>query len=545
MRIFLRAFVVLLLIGSAVSVTAQDSLFAFVNKQSSRAVPKAVNNHKYETAKKLYDQLIQARGDSRKPAPEFIMNQGERYVAWMNPFKNEIGLEETAYDVCAQMGADSLNAMAALLAHEITHYYESHDWSRSFVHANEKLSVSEKIEELDEGLKFEVQADYLGGMLAISAGYNTYHIFDKFLNQAYRAYDLPEEIDGYPSLQERLRMSANTAERLQKLHTVYQMANLLTLLEAHHTADQYFQYILSQFQSYEVYNNAGVNACLAALQLIPSQDLPFIFPLELDINSRLEGLNSRAIEDPEKQKAELLKKAESWFKNAIELTPEAPVAYLNLSIVYTLQGEWLDATFWASKALALSQQSDRFKQAADAQISLGIIAAIQGKTDEAKTQFTLALSGNRLLAQTNLARMEASEPSSPIVFGPARGVETIESVVLVDILEDPQFTNTSELPKGVLCGKQTLDQSDLLIHYARDGAEHALFQQTCRSYPGTTQKGIRLGDPAERVIEAYGEPVKTLELPAGRCFSYPEQRLLFRFDDQEKVQQWIVYSAQL
>lgn len=522
---------------------AQDSLFAFVHSQTSRALPKAVIGHKYETAKQLYDKLIQARGDSRKPVPKFIMNQGERYVAWMNPFTTEIGLEETAYDVCVQMGADSLNAMAALLAHEITHYYENHDWSRNFVRSNKDLSVSTKIEELDEALKFEVQADYLGGILAISAGYNTYRVFDQFLNQAYVAYDLPEEIEGYPDLQERLKMSAKTAERLKQLHNVYQMANLLTLLEAHEMADQYYQYLLTDYQSYEVYNNAGVNACLAALQLTPAKDLPFIFPLELDINSRLDGLNSRAVQDPEKRKAALLKDATSWFKNAIDMAPEKPIAYLNLSIVYTLQKEWLDATFWASKALALSQKSEQPKQAADAQIALGIIAGIQGKVEEAKTQFTFALTGNRPLAQTNLSRLEGPNPAPILVTAPAQGVEMIDSILLDEVMEDPQFTITSELPNDVLCGKQLLEQSELLIHYAEDGAKYILFHQTYPGYSGTTRKGIQLGDSADDIRQTYGEPVHTLELPGGRCLRYPEEKLLFIMNDQNQLQQWIVYIA--
>jgi tetratricopeptide (TPR) repeat protein len=443
------------------------------------------------------------------------------------------------------MGADSLNAMAALLAHEITHYYENHDWSRNFVRSNKDLSVSSKIEALNEGLKFEVQADYLGGILAISAGYNTYRVFDQFLNQAYVAYDLPEEIEGYPDLQERLTMSAKTAERLKQLHNVYDMANLLTLLEAHEKADQYYQYLLTDYQSYEVYNNAGVNACLAALQLTPDKELPFLFPLELDMSSRLDGLNTRAVQDPEKRKAALLKDATSWFKNAIEMAPEKPIAYLNLSIVYTLQKEWLDATFWASKALALSQKSGQPKQAADAQIALGIIAGSQGKLDEAKTQFTFALAGNRSLAQTNLSRIEGPAPSPPLITKPARGVEMIDSIILVDIMEDPQFTITSELPNEVFCGKQFLDHSELLLHYAQDGAEYILFHRTCPSYAGTTQKGIRLGDTADDIQLVYGEPVTTLELPSGRCLAYPEQKLLFLLDDKNLLTQWIVYTTHL
>lgn len=45
----------------------------------------------------------------------------------MDPDKIQIGLEEKAYDICISFGADSLNALAALLGHELVHYFEKHD----------------------------------------------------------------------------------------------------------------------------------------------------------------------------------------------------------------------------------------------------------------------------------------------------------------------------------------------------------------------------------------------------------------------------------
>lgn len=541
------SFILVLLFGLGTAdrqLCAQDSLFAYVsNRQNTRLPSDPVPEHKIETAEQLYEALIQARGDQRLPVPKFVMNKGRRYVAWMNPFRTEIGLEEAAYDVCVQLGADSLNAMAALLAHEITHYYEKHNWSRSFVQTNKQLTVSTKIEELDEGLKFEVQADYLGGILAITAGYNTYHVLDQFLRLAYQAYDLPEVVDGYPSLDERVLMSTNTADRLRQLHSVYQTANLLTILEEHELADDYYQFILKDYHSYEVYNNAGVNACRAALQLIKPEAMPFVFPLELDMSSRLDGLNTRFVKDADARIEELLKTAAGRFKNAIELAPEEASAYLNLALVYTLQEEWLDANYHANKALAASRKSGQLKQTADAQIALGIIAALQGEEADARTQFTLALAGNEVLARTNLAALDETPDAQAVARPPAHGVETIEDLMLDAFLEAPDLSVTTDLGGEVYCGKQSLDHSQLFLHYANEGAEYVLFHETAPNYSGKTREGIQLGDRRADIVQAYGDPAKVLELKRGWCLVYPEQKLLFLLNEQKLLQQWIVYAT--
>lgn len=147
---------------------AQDSLFAFVdNPFSRRFAPEPVEGYKLEVAQRIFDDLVKTRGSFRMPVPELVMNTGRRYMAWMHPGKRQIGLEEQAYDICASLGEDSLNALAAMLSHEIIHYYENHDWKRNFINQNDGLEAAEQLEQLSDGLKYKTQADYFGGVLAI------------------------------------------------------------------------------------------------------------------------------------------------------------------------------------------------------------------------------------------------------------------------------------------------------------------------------------------------------------------------------------------
>ena len=147
----------------------EDGIFAYVQNRNGKGPASNVAAYKLSVTSSVFRKLLEARGDFRMPPPELVMNDGQLYVAWMNSKKEQVGLEEKAYDLCATFGADSLNALAALLAHELTHYYEKHDWTRHFSRANANTEAGAQLAKLEEGLKLEVQSDYLGGFLALSA----------------------------------------------------------------------------------------------------------------------------------------------------------------------------------------------------------------------------------------------------------------------------------------------------------------------------------------------------------------------------------------
>jgi hypothetical protein len=209
----------------------EEHMFAFVQNIKGKSAMAAPKQYKYRVAREVFDKLLQARGDFRQAAPGFIMNNGEQFVAWMNPREVQIGIEEKAYDICIGFGADSLNALAALISHELVHYFEKHDWNRHFATQNKQLETTKKIDDLAlaEGIKHEAQADYLGGFLAHTAGYQVMGLMPQLLAKVYAAYQLPSQISGYPSLEDRVAISRNTMEQLKQLVVVYETAGLLSL----------------------------------------------------------------------------------------------------------------------------------------------------------------------------------------------------------------------------------------------------------------------------------------------------------------------------
>lgn len=531
---------------TALPMAAQDSVFAFINRPgASRLQPRLVQDYKFEVAERVFNQLIRARGSSRLPAPTFIMNTGRRYMAWMHASKRQIGLEEQAYDICASLGKDSLNALAAMLAHEIIHYYEQHHWKRHFIGQSSAEALSSPKEASITGREYERQADYFGGILALSAGYNTYPTLSRLLRSAYQKYGLPEAIAGYPSLSERLAMSENTAERLRELHYVFQTANLLTLVEGYAAAADYYQHILSAYQGYELYNNAGVSAILAALQRTSQEKMPYLLPVELDLNSRLAELATRSPDEAADQRAQLLAQAKQWLQNAILLDENQPSAQLNLAVLHTLDNAWLDATYRAQKTIQLALASEDAKTAANAQIILGTVAALQGDTALARTYFKRARPGNESLALVNLAVIQGGSATVPARQLPARGVEQIEGLLLEDFLMNPSVAATVDLSDGIYCGYKPEGQSEILLHYAQEGASHALFHQTAENYEGQTSAGVSLGDPRSSILEAYGPPGRSLNLTGGECLAYDKQQLLFLLDETGRLERWIVFRKQL
>ena len=526
---------------------AQDSIFAFVNNPFSRRfAPEPVTSYKLEVAQRVFNDLVQARGSFRMPVPELIMNDGRRYMAWMHPGKREIGLEEQAYDICAKMGKDSLNALAAMLSHEIVHYYEDHDWKRNFINQNEGLEAAEQLQQLSEGLKYETQADYYGGILALSAGYNTYSTLSTLLKEAYSSYGLPEEIQGYPSLNERVKLSENTARRLEKLFQVYQTANYLSLIHGHADAMQYYRYILGEYQGVELYNNAGATALLAVLDLTPKDKIPYVLPIELDLESRLGQITTRLPKDAEARRAALLAQAQQMLKNALLLDEVQPTSHLNLANLHVLKGEWLDAEYRAQKARALALNQGDTIAVAEAQVVLGVAAILQGDTVSSITHLKAAESFGLALAKINLSILQGGAYLVDQQAYQTKGVEEIESVFPEDFLVAPTFTATVNLPGNIYCGYKDMPRSNIFQHYVDDGSNHfAWFHRTSANYDGQTLKGLKIGAAKTDIQRVYGAPDRILSLSEGLCLAYDERQLLLLTDDDGRLTSWIVFRADL
>ncbi len=528
----------------------EDAVFAYIYNPEGHQPNRNVADYKYETAARVFESLVQARGDFRKPRPDFIMNDGQWYSAWVNPSKEELGLEEKAYDICASMGTDSLNALAALLAHELTHYYEKHDWSRSFAQSNKNIGVAKIISSVKKDVGFETQADELGGYLALSAGYDPYGIIPELLPKIYEEYTLPDSLEGYPTLTDRIAIAKNAAEQAHELHRMYETATLLTAVEAYEEAFFYYEYILGKFQSRELYNNLGVLYTRAALQYFREGEMPYALPLELDADTRLgRGTRNADLEAEKKQREDWLYRAEEQFENARNLDADYPAAMLNTAIVYLLQGLPDEAFLYARKAQRNAKRLGLEKERQDAEVVLGIVAALQGDESEAADRFREAAEQGNASARVNLLLIgeNSKVPAGPAVITPSEGAERIEGVLLDQFVQNPKVDKQLELGKktGIYCGWYEKPQSRILIHYVNEGPRYAYFHRTLANYEGTTLRGLKPGATEEDIRAAYTSPSRMMPLRRGTFLVYPEEKMIFQLDEKGQSQSWIVYRLKL
>lgn len=525
------------LISNGTTLTGQNDqhVFAFVQNIRGKSALQESKNYKYETARAVFDNLLRSRADFRQQAPALVMNDGEQYVAWMDPDKIQIGLEEKAYDICISFGADSLNALAALLGHELVHYFEKHDWSRHFAAHNQDMESAKRIGNMKEGLKQEAQADYLGGFLATTAGYSVYNLMPQLLKKIYTHYGLPEQIDGYPGLGERVSMSDNAMQELKVLQTVFATAGHLTLLKQYEDAAAYYRYILNTFPSREIYNNAGANLLLAATLLYAPTEMPYALPVELDPTSRLFGLKAVTPNRNEQRKL-LLEEAFQHIDRAILLDPKYSPAYLNKASVFVLLGQWDDAAYWILKGRKAPTQY----READYLILEGIAAALQNDKTSARQKFEKAQEGGYLLAEINLRALDQLQQDRSRAT-PAIGLETMEKINLDDFLLNPSVDSEIEVGPRLLAGAKQLKGSRILVHYADNGRRYAVFHLCESGCIEMTKSLIGVGSDKAAIFEAYGAPAEVVSQPDGLYLIYPLQRVFFKLNKTNSVVSWGIY----
>lgn len=527
----------ILLLTAITLCTANGQEFAFASSSQASGSSEKVGGYKKVVAQKVFDDLVRGRGDFRMQTPTLVLNKKDGNIASFNPDKIQVVLDEKAYDICVTFGKDSLNALAALLAHELIHYYEKHDWTRHFAMNNESLETARQLERMGEGLKQETEADNLGGFMAFSVGYNTYGIMPELLKKAYKAYDLSENMPGYPNLTDRLKMVEGAMKELQGLQIVFETANLLTVLGNYADASVYHRKILQTYQSREIYNNAGVNAALAALAMVEPGEMPYVLPLELDPKSRLYGIKNNDLEKDARKNA-LLKSALEHFERALALDENYATGYLNKACVLTLKGEWEDAEYALRKG---KKKAPDALAASDFVVLEGIIAALQGDSILAEKHLEQAQKQGNNWAKVNLETLKkAPRPSLPAV-AQAKGLEEIDEFPLSDFLKTPTTDREVKVDEKVFCGSRQFLNSRLYVHYANAGKNYALVQETQPGYKGRTLRGIGLGDGQEKITAAYGKATRSIALPNGSILVYPEASLFFRLSPQSKVESWGVY----
>lgn len=546
--IFVRFFCLSIFLSAALLAGGQSDALVFrpSGGDEEAASPSA---HKTETARKVYEHLVEARGDNRFNAPDFELAGTVANGARILYDENRIILEEKAYDVCTRFGADSINALATLLAHELIHFYEKHGWAGKFSSSFAGLQIGDTLGRLSTKIINETQADYLGGFLAYSAGYDVFRQGDEFMAALYEKYGLGEQVKGYPSLSDRKAMIRSSAEKVVELADIFDVANLMAITarseEEFQIAQMLYEYILDDYQSRELYNNLGVLATYQALLYFRENELKYRFPLQLELEFR-SARGAGALDT----RTALLRKAVRCFDYAIGLDAGYAPAYLNKACALTLLEEYPRARFYAmQEALDKAGPEDKH-MAGSVEVLLGIIASREGMAEEAGGHFDRAIALGSSLGDYNKKVLLGEEPGREDALGFAPGLsEEIDGVDLIS------FTRRGQQRGKPQPGIKIADKVNFYRFLLEDAPDNSkvmiivstlessrgayyLFQATGKGYGGATREGIRAGDGREAVAAAYGQPAGTLLSANGEIMKY--SNILFFLGPDKKVRKWAV-----
>ncbi len=480
----------------------------------------------------VYAQLKVAIGDSNRDWPTLAIRPGANSVLSFNKRKNIIFVDEKALEVCQSFGAQEQDAFAFLLAHEMTHFYQEHDWQE----AGFATSFLSNKHHFEVHVADEKEADLYGAFITHIAGFQSIKIVPNLFDKVYKAYGLQEQLRDYPSLQERKATALEICEKVKELIQVFETANYLNVLGEHISAAAAYEYVLQFVKYKELYNNIGGSLVAAAALQTNYGEKAFHYPIELDVDLPLR-------DGVEVETKDLLKKAIEYLIIASQMDNQHYATYVNLACAYTLDKD-------VQKAKELIQQlqsiSSTPKQAAEIAIVEGIRLAQAGELNSAVAQFVSAKTlsqeaGIQALAEYNIGIAKGNISSTEVFITHSVG-ETINGI---------ELTYQNDFPfKEVLLQDEFLYQeknlglysikNSLLTHLETEDKLVAIL--TTQDQSQRTQAGIGIGATYQQIQTVYPASGKTFNHSKGSFLLLPSHKLLFNLNNQNQVTAWGTYE---
>lgn len=316
---------------------------------------------------RIFTDLTIAVGDKSQSLPKVVIRPQKRFGASYKRSENTIFIEQAVLDICNTFVEDAENAVAFLLGHELTHYYQKHDWQE----AGFTTGFLTSLEIFQKNIHHEKEADTYSAFITHLAGYNSIKILPQLLENIYQEYGLKgKELKNYPSLTERKALANEVCKTVQGLIDIYQVGNYLYALGRYEDALVNYEYLLKYVKYKELYNNIGLCALYAALPAI-QRDFPFEYPLTLDSTIPLRAPSGFT-------KEELMQKAINNFSIATTYDASYFISYLNLICAYDLNNQFQEIRPLLNSIQNLAIQPKEHQQ-------LNILEGIQAFRKQRKT----------------------------------------------------------------------------------------------------------------------------------------------------------------
>lgn len=525
----------------------------------------------YPWVQDVFSDIVAAYGRVHPSPPELVITPISGIIAEAKD-DGRIFIGKDFVELCRSLGADSTDAMAMVLSHELAHHYNHHFWSSTYGSAFADSDWGQKIDSLGSAAAFrsyyESQADDFGLFYSYLAGYETFHIAEKVYNAIYSHFELPELLPGYPSREERIQIAQMASERIQELVPIFESGKYLYLLSTTekgaykqqllHKAKQCYTTLLDRnLVSREIYNAIGVIYLQSALSYLDPKEHPYTYPILLDEESRIleEGANANAATssgfgENEAIAHQMLDQAIYYLDEATDMDGSYGIGFLNRAVAHTLEQAYVDARYFIGKAEAVAIANNDSRLEAFCWEIKGILDAKQNQ-DNPTTAFSKADAlGSPTALQNQSIAMGKVLPSAMPSFGGfgSTTIERIEGLDVPTIFEEVRYQLTARDrytvgPSSYLF-RQPYLKGEVFIVECNDREcpyENLVFYQT-EVLPSTpSAKGIVGGDSLEKLIELYGQPKSIVSTGTYEYYVYKDARILFQIGKDNTVQRWIIY----
>ncbi|MES2799801.1 MAG: hypothetical protein V4638_07275 [Bacteroidota bacterium] len=523
-----------------------------------------ISKENKELIDSIYNEMCAGKGISKQKRPE-LQIASESKVAAYYPESIKIKLDPSAFDICAKFGPRRNDAIAFVLSHELGHFEMNSFWSKDY---NEYASLFEDSlnvlqKQNDESIKRlmenETQADIRAGIIRYLGGFSTLGFTRSVMDTLYASYSLPDKMKGYPLRDERIKIAEKNDHLIEEFIHIFETSNFAVLSEDFTEAIEGYEFLIKQgFESREIYNNLGFIYYLQASQMFESstlfneKKLKFIYPIELDLESKARGAGTKGGNDFDEKITKLLEKASESFETAINFDKKYSIAYLNLGCVASILGKYIQAEGYLATAKELAKREKDRPTRDNADLVLALIQYIKEGGDKkmtskivnrlAKAGHEYAILNQKLIAGKEYKDLSLIKPTPNQKFKR----ETIENLDLYNVSEIDAtiFENVTDFklnrePLSIYNFNNSVIYSYKVI--VEKYSKIKLFHVTAENYTGSTQLGIKIGSTESDLKNAYGEPSKIFPVAQGWVYHYPNLKLMMVMNQNKMVTKWMVY----